>query len=291
MNKRAISPLIATVLLVGFVFVLALVLMTFYKETVETNTDETDKKIDVVNLCLYGTDFEFDTPCKYVDDLSVKIKNNKNGNISAFNFQVINHDGSSSSIRINKSMAGVSSTRFNFNFSGDVSDVNKILITPIIITEQGYGECTVKELIITSEIGLCCFDMDSDGFDVCTPSEGGDNLQLDCDDSNDETYPDALSPFTPGVPCDYDHDCDGSFGINESIYCYLDCPERINDGRPCWCSPFGHQDTENSYFFGLPIIPNIYKYCCDNTPSENACNYVPPEYEEGGGESEGELPQ
>ena len=109
MNKRAISPLIATVLLVGFVFVLALVLMTFYKETVQTNTVETDKKIDVVNLCLYGADFEFDTPCKYMDDLSVKIKNNKNGNISAFNFQVINNNGSSSSIRINKSMAGVSS--------------------------------------------------------------------------------------------------------------------------------------------------------------------------------------
>ena len=51
-NKKGISPLISTVLIVGFTIVLAVLVISWINETVNTATDKTDLQVELNNKCL-----------------------------------------------------------------------------------------------------------------------------------------------------------------------------------------------------------------------------------------------
>jgi len=51
-NKKGISPLIATVLIIGFTIVLAVLVITWISGTVKDQTDTTDCTVDAQNKCL-----------------------------------------------------------------------------------------------------------------------------------------------------------------------------------------------------------------------------------------------
>lgn len=51
-NKKGISPLIATVLIVGFTIVLAVLVITWISGTVSKQTEDTDCQVEVNNKCL-----------------------------------------------------------------------------------------------------------------------------------------------------------------------------------------------------------------------------------------------
>jgi flagellin-like protein len=51
-NKKGISPLIATVLIIGFTIVLAVLVITWISGTVEDTTTETDCMADAQKICL-----------------------------------------------------------------------------------------------------------------------------------------------------------------------------------------------------------------------------------------------
>ena len=52
MNKKGISPLIATVLIIGFTIVLAVLVITWISGTVNEQTESTDCMVEVENVCL-----------------------------------------------------------------------------------------------------------------------------------------------------------------------------------------------------------------------------------------------
>lgn len=310
MSKRGISPLIATVLIVGFVFVMALMLMVFYRNTIERETTNIDKKVDVTNICLYGVDLEFDEACDYNSNLSIRIKNNKNSNISAFNFQVIGKDGSSFSTMINKTMVGGGSGRYHFVYDNDPSNVAKIVVVPIIVTSEGYGECAAKEIFINKVPSTCCFDMDSDGYDNCIPGEPAqqDEEVEDCDENDASAY--RLGYLYP------DADCDGHYAQDSVQVCYGDEPPNQGGGpADDWCgfSAVMGDDCDDSnagaypgltidycgngidedcdgIFYACPTcsnyqliigagcrcegIPHYEGYCCDDIWSSEEC-YLP----------------
>lgn len=51
-SKKGISPLIATVLIVGFTIVLAVLVITWISGTVKTTTEDTDEQVTAQELCL-----------------------------------------------------------------------------------------------------------------------------------------------------------------------------------------------------------------------------------------------
>ena len=52
MNKKGISPLIATVLIIGFTIVLAVLVITWISGTVTDQTESTDCMVEVESACL-----------------------------------------------------------------------------------------------------------------------------------------------------------------------------------------------------------------------------------------------
>ena len=51
-NKKGISPLISTVLIVGFTIVLAVLVISWINQTVNNTTDNTDCQVEAESLCL-----------------------------------------------------------------------------------------------------------------------------------------------------------------------------------------------------------------------------------------------
>jgi len=305
MVKRGVSPLIATILLVGAVFAIGLMLMSFYRDTVTDTTQDTDEKIDATNFCLYGVDLEFEQPCQSGTGLSIKIKNNKNGDISGFNFFVVNSDGTSSdSVKngVNDVMNGISSKRYTFGNSINVDIIDKIIITPIMETELGIGECPAKELIIQGDINICCFDMDSDGYDTCdlgVPDQLDNNV-ADCDDDDESIYK-LSSIYYP------DNDLDTYFAkFTSEVCCGVSVPDgwqsfaggdcdddnpNINPTKPDICGNNIDENCDGTYALCpacvidaevLPSgcdclnVPCYQGYCCSDGCSNQDCFYIGP---------------
>jgi flagellin-like protein len=151
MNKKGISPLIATVLLVAMVAVLSVLVITFYKELVGEQTDEIGDDVSLSNYCLQGVDLSFEDICANVSNslLDMKIKNLGSGEVETFVFQVMESSNSYVS-QVNASLGEFSSKRYSFNFSGVSGDVDKISVIPLVVIDGLPGECPVKELEITS---------------------------------------------------------------------------------------------------------------------------------------------
>jgi len=63
MKKRGISPLIATVLLVGIAVVLATVLMIFLRGVTDDQTTRSEDKLFLGQVCLENVDIEYDSFC------------------------------------------------------------------------------------------------------------------------------------------------------------------------------------------------------------------------------------
>lgn len=62
-NKKGITPLIATVLLIGFTVALAAIIMTWGTEFIRGTTDNVDKQRDTALLCTSQLDFQLQVDC------------------------------------------------------------------------------------------------------------------------------------------------------------------------------------------------------------------------------------
>lgn len=70
--KKGISPLIATVLIIGLVIVIASIIMIFGKEFVEKSTQRVDVQAEEKTICLEDVSFEIRSAC-YLNPSRLKV--------------------------------------------------------------------------------------------------------------------------------------------------------------------------------------------------------------------------
>lgn len=209
MDKRGISPLIATILLIFIVVFVAFLVMTFYKDLVKGETEKTSTESSISNYCLQGVDLEFVDLCEYGSDLSLKIKNRANGDILGFNILVVDDTGTHLT-EINDGLGGLSSSRYALAYGGFPDQVDKVIVTPLV----DVGNCPKKDFLINS-VNICCLDLDGDTYDSCDigDSPEDDGKTIDCDDG-DETVWEWFSNVY------LDEDGDGAFSERStSLFC------------------------------------------------------------------------
>lgn len=83
MNKKGISPLIATVLIVGFVIALAGIFYVFFSKTVQEQMDKQGAEADGKSKCI-GVDISF-VECK---EGVIKFKNAGKEGVAGFTFRI-----------------------------------------------------------------------------------------------------------------------------------------------------------------------------------------------------------
>ncbi|HLD13038.1 MAG TPA: archaellin/type IV pilin N-terminal domain-containing protein [Candidatus Nanoarchaeia archaeon] len=86
MNKKAISPLIATVLLIGFTIALAVIVTNWGLNYVKGTTDRTSQQTEEALSCINNLDFEItDVSC---EDNTITVDNKGSNTIEALTFRI-----------------------------------------------------------------------------------------------------------------------------------------------------------------------------------------------------------
>ncbi|MFH1377030.1 MAG: archaellin/type IV pilin N-terminal domain-containing protein [Candidatus Woesearchaeota archaeon] len=149
MKKRGISPLIATVLLVGIAVVLATVLMIFLRGVTDDQTTRSEDKLFLGQVCLENVDIEYDSFCFWEDAtdnyINITIKNKEEIPIEEFGFKVI---GNEIKVTNRQDQLDQYTTR-TYNMSVDLSDISDPENTPL---EPRDDKITNIEILIKKKI-------------------------------------------------------------------------------------------------------------------------------------------
>ena len=142
MFKRGISPLIATVLLIGLTIVIAVLIIGFINGVFVEIIDEEPTE----NLCLSNIDIDYGNPCIYSGNLRVPIENTGNVEISKLVFMIF-HDGVVDTYENSTGLGAYSSVNFYFLYNAGFN-YEKLRIIPFFGNAE--QECGAKEIQINS---------------------------------------------------------------------------------------------------------------------------------------------
>ena len=146
-NKKGISPLIATVLLVGVVIVIALIVWFWYGQVIKGATDKSG--IQAIQACAKDVDFEIKSICKISSTNTLRFNvENKGIPIGRFKLTFTGSNGAKAlDTSIGVSTGTTQDITINYPTSSEIGTFQKAQITPFIISGNPiYCEEQTKEL-------------------------------------------------------------------------------------------------------------------------------------------------
>ncbi|QQG38924.1 MAG: hypothetical protein HYS32_00455 [Candidatus Woesearchaeota archaeon] len=136
MNKKGISPLIATVLIIGFTIALALVIFTWGKNFVVDVTEQTGEKAKTQLSCINDVEFKFRKGCYGAGFVEFTLENKKDQDVKEFLIRIHGaEEDKIDTVQINESLSAFDIQKYNipFNIENVGSVVTKLeLIRPVI---------------------------------------------------------------------------------------------------------------------------------------------------------------
>jgi len=146
MDKRGISPLIATVLIIGFTVALAAVIMTWgqsFSRGIQEQTEETSTQ---QITCAQDVMFDIKNVCETTTDGTYKITIANNGNKKIDSFRVRYYESADDVIPQDVTFGGDGIDSFGIESDNTVasgqSDVVKIEVMPVITIESKQVTCS-----------------------------------------------------------------------------------------------------------------------------------------------------
>ena len=144
MNKKAVSTIVVTVLLVTFVIALGVIINTWMRATVQSYVDEGEKDIGAGISCL---NVKMQLEKKDTPTIKIYIKNN--GEIELSGFTAVKYDVKDISTVDNSQKTKQIPSYGVEQYSISLQD-KKVKIIPFITTEQGIvSECTEQAITLT----------------------------------------------------------------------------------------------------------------------------------------------
>src|SRR3989344_1037796 len=155
-TKRGISPLIATVLIIGFTIVLAALVIQWGGGLFKGVQERTGATAELSEKCATQlTNLEIERPTKSPDEVFVTIDNKNNLDIQKFDFRLYKNDDSVETIAEasvvpstgDMSLKRLERKKYTLSPDGGADTVNKLGIFPYV-TLESTGEvlrCTKEE--------------------------------------------------------------------------------------------------------------------------------------------------
>ncbi len=237
MNKRGISPLIITVLLVGFTIVLAGVVFLFiqgvFNDGIEDNAGDSFS-------CIRGVSLSYKDFCIDNETVRFNIENNREAVLNNFMFIVFDNEEINS---INTSVGLGSYESSNFYFPYNLTrSYNKVEIYPILLSEGNLLSCPDKSVDISS-------------LDNCTASVAkcGDNFVNQLNETCDGADSGTCDSYCVGFGETYDS-CDDFDDDSDGNLCECVCSGGVHGIHPISFDVLGGGFTLD---FWYPLMVNV----------------------------------
>ena len=145
MTKKGVSPLIATILLISFVIILAILILFWYFNVISEETEKTD--ITEQQACATQVEFSVSQVCYSGTSVFFKVQNN--GLVGVSRFKVIVTDETTGATQSYETSEGVAVAERKQLSIDPTINVDKIGITPFIMVGSGIY-CDEKTAEITN---------------------------------------------------------------------------------------------------------------------------------------------
>ena len=155
MDKRGVSPLIATILLVGITVMVSVLIFVFIRTMVEEKISETEIQSNILLACSQNLELEYTDPmpCGVGSDMNVTVWNKSPLDILDFKIQVISNVGSY--LKEGGELSSYSKKLYKIESMGfDVDAVNKISFIPVIVLGEINGTCP-NIFVEINQLGTC----------------------------------------------------------------------------------------------------------------------------------------
>jgi len=169
MNKRGISPLIATVILIAFAIVLGSLIIGWGTDIFEESTQDVSEKVLYGELGV-GTSLDLSmgkikaSPC--IGGLEILIKSNSNVQVDGFIVRIVS-DQEIEVFEIDEVLLPFNSKFFNVDYQGYVNDITEIEVIPKVRIDG--------ELFVLSDVSIIKIIEEGD---ILIESEGDENTIL-----------------------------------------------------------------------------------------------------------------
>ena len=148
LNKKGISPLIATILLVALVIAIALIVWFWYANFLQQEIEKTGKEALAEGECVLDVAFKIDSASCFGNDILLNIRNEGTVDIQDFRVRIY---GSSSTemILIGERLPKTHSRQTSVEIPS-IGTVQRLEIMPVIVTEGVPKTCTNKQVTVNS---------------------------------------------------------------------------------------------------------------------------------------------
>ena len=195
MFKKGISPLIATVLLIGFTIILSMIVVNWTRGTIDDQTDNPVFDVETKNICLSAArDLEFSFGGTSSSGFVVDIKNKGPNEFSSV--RVLWKDVSGS-IGDNSNSPAIIGFGSGSTTSNNGTDYKSAKVVPYV----SELECNGFDVLMEPILNAYFLDFDNDGYGDPLNFVLGETMlpgyvenSLDCADGNQHENPDENGP-------------------------------------------------------------------------------------------------
>ncbi len=154
MKKRGISPLIATVLLIGMTIMVSVIVFTFVRTTIEDKTSETEMQSNILLACSQTLDLEYNDPiiCGADQNLIVTVWNRSPIDVVDLKIQVVSNQDSM--LFESGVLNSYNKELYDIDLSFGVGDISSIILIPTLELGDSEGTCP-GEVININDILPC----------------------------------------------------------------------------------------------------------------------------------------
>jgi len=155
--KKGISPLIATVLIIGFTVALAAVIMIWGQSFSKSVQKSTEQSAKVQLVCAQDVAFEMESLCYHGNKVYIIVKNNGNVEIEKYIVRMFKDANTAESANIDKKITPFAISTHDFEVSSPefAQSIEKVELIPIVKVEGKDVTCQNNILGYDVEISEC----------------------------------------------------------------------------------------------------------------------------------------
>ena len=151
-SRKAISPLIATVLLVGFVIILAVLVFTWWDNIVKERAGKVGAESESQILCSLQLDYQVKDVCYDNDEfISFSVENVGDVTLDGFKVKIEGRNGKITVLSISDDIKEGAAKELGVDYSDtEIDTPERIELLPVVIARGAESVCVEKKEVITS---------------------------------------------------------------------------------------------------------------------------------------------